>query len=125
MSNGHNTDYIHPRFVAEMIRMGDLLDADNNRCNPFLYKTLTKMPDSSEKHIKKHNAARHILITPDLIEFRADCESNEVYRETRNFLTCLIREMDFLTKEWAELVPKEFSGHAPRLGKTEAVCLGE
>ena len=124
MSNGHNTDYIHPRFVAEMIRMGDLLDADNNRCNPFLYKTLTKMPDSSEKHIKKHNAARHILITPDLIEFRADCESNEVYRETRNFMTCLIREMDFLTKEWAELVPKEFSGHAPRLGKTEVLLQG-
>ena len=32
-TNGFNADYAHPRFLAQMLRMGDLLDADNNRFN--------------------------------------------------------------------------------------------
>jgi len=32
-ANGYKGDYIHPRFIAYMIRLGDLLDFDNNRFN--------------------------------------------------------------------------------------------
>lgn len=125
MSNGHNADYIHPRFVAEMIRMGDLLDADNNRNNPYLHKAIGTIPESSSNHVKKHNSTRHILITPDLIEFRADCENPKIYRETRNFISWLVSETDFLNREWTAIVPREFLGHAPRLGKTEVLLNGK
>ena len=34
-ANGYKGDYIHPRFIACLIRLGDLLDFDNNRFNEF------------------------------------------------------------------------------------------
>lgn len=32
-TNGFNSDYAHPRFVAMMLRLGDLLDIDSSRFN--------------------------------------------------------------------------------------------
>lgn len=122
---GHNADYIHPRFIAEMIRMGDLLDVDNNRFNPFLHKAIGGIPKSSQIHIDKHLSTKHILITPEQIEYEADCPTLEVYRETRAFVTALIEETDFLTKEWRSLVPENFLGSAPRLEKSAVLLRGE
>jgi len=122
---GHNADYIHPRFIAEMVRMGDLLDVDNNRFNPFLHKAIGGIPKSSQVHIDKHLSTKHILITPEQIEYEADCPTLEVYRETRAFVTALIEETDFLTKEWRSLVPENFLGSAPRLEKSAVLLKGE
>lgn len=122
---GHNADYIHPRFVAEMVRIGDLLDVDNNRFNPFLYKAIGGIPKSSQVHIDKHLATKHILLAPDRIEYKADCPTLEVYREARAFVTTLIEETDFLTKEWRFLVPENFLGSAPRLEKPVILLKGE
>ncbi len=124
-SIGHNADYIHPRFAAEMIRMGDLLDVDNNRFNPILYKAIGGIPESSQIHIEKHLSTKHILITPDRIEYKADCQTIDVYRAVRSFVTGLIEETDFLTKEWRSIVPENFLGSAPRLEKTEILLNGE
>lgn len=122
---GHNADYIHPRFVAEMIRMGDLLDVDNNRFNTYVYKATGELPNSSKRHVEKHKSTRHILITPGVIEYKADCPTQEIYRETRVFLSWLIKETDFLAKEWRAIVPENFSGSAPKLGKTEILLNGQ
>ena len=88
-------DYAHPRFLAQMLRMGDLLDADNNRFNASNEIVFGEIPESSRNHWKKHMSARHILIAPDIIEYRADCSKPEVYRETRNFLSWLKTEVEF------------------------------
>ena len=32
-TNGFGSDYAHPRFISMMLRLGDLLDIDNNRFN--------------------------------------------------------------------------------------------
>lgn len=46
-TNGHAFDYVHPRFVAEMIRMGDLLDADNGRFDYGVENIIGERPDIS------------------------------------------------------------------------------
>lgn len=92
ISKGHNTDYIHPRFVSEMLRMGDLLDADNNRFNQYMRIAFGGIPKNSENHRKKHDSTRHILISPERIEYRADCQDDGSYREARSFLTWLEME---------------------------------
>lgn len=122
---GHNADYIHPRFVAEMIRMGDLLDVDNNRFNTYMYKSIGELPIQSQQHVEKHKATRHILITPDIIEYKADCPNQKVYREARLFLSWLIKETDFLAKEWKAIVPENLFGAAPKLGKTQILLQGQ
>lgn len=123
-SNGFNADYIHPRFLAQMLRMGDLLDADNNRFNATNETVFGEIPESSKNHWEKHMSARHILITPDVIEYRADCSKPEVYRETRLFLSWLKEEIEFWTFNWKNIMPENIKGSAPRLGSCELLLNG-
>lgn len=123
-TNGFNADYAHPRFIAQMLRMGDLLDADNNRFNSTNEFVFGEIPDSSKSHWEKHKSARHILITPDIIEYRADCESEQVYRETRNFLSWLKEEVEFWALNWKSIMPANINGSAPKLGKCELLLNG-
>ncbi len=124
MSNGLNSDYIHPRFVAEMLRMGDLLDVDNNRVNPYIEKVIGGFPSTSKTHVEKHLSTRHILITPKQVEFSADCADNSTYRETRNFLTWLEEEIKFWTFNWSDIMPESIKGNAPKLKKRELLLKG-
>lgn len=90
----------------------DLLDADNNRfnlTNEFVFGTI---PKSSENHWEKHKSTRHLLITPDVIEYRADCGEDEVYRETRNFLSWLKEEIEFWAAYWKAIMPENINGSA-------------
>lgn len=123
-TNGYNADYVHPRFLAQMLRMGDLLDADNNRFSTTNEIVFGGIPESSKNHWEKHMSARHILITPDIIEYRADCNKIEVYRETRVFLSWLKEEVEFWSLNWKDIMPKSIKGSAPKLGTCELLLNG-
>ena len=123
-TNGFNADYAHPRFIAQILRMGDLLDADNNRFNTTNEFVFGEIPASSKNHWEKHKSARHILITPDVIEYRADCGNEEVYRETRRFLSWLKEEVEFWALNWKSIMPANIGGSAPKLGKCELLLNG-
>lgn len=123
-TNGFNADYAHPRFLAQMLRMGDLLDADNSRFNTANEVVFGEIPESSKNHWEKHVSARHILITPDVIEYRADCSKLEVYRETRVFISWLKEEVEFWALNWKNIMPEKIKGSAPRLGKCELLLNG-
>ncbi len=123
-TNGFNADYAHPRFLAQMLRMGDLLDADNNRFNSVNETVFGKIPESSKNHWEKHISARHLLITPDVIEYRADCSKIEVYRETRVFISWLKEEVEFWALNWKNIMPEHIRGSAPKLGKCELLLNG-
>ena len=61
-ANGYKGDYIHPRFIACMIRIGDLLDFDNNRFDAFSIASIKQMPETSILHQQKHAAVRHLSL---------------------------------------------------------------
>ena len=124
VTDGFNADFAHPRFLAEMLRMGDLLDADNNRFNAANEIVFGKIPKSSKNHWEKHMSVRHLLVTPDVIEYRADCEKTEVYREHRRFLTFLKEEITFWTLNWKDIMPEDIKGSAPKLGRCELFLNG-
>jgi len=66
---GFCNDVAHPRFVAFLLRLGDLMCMDNDRVNPHLLKLWGKeVPDMSEAHILKHTALEHLYISPEKIE---------------------------------------------------------
>lgn len=123
-TNGFNSDYAHPRFLAQMLRMGDLLDADSNRFNATNENVFGSIPESSKNHWEKHTSTRHILITPDVIEYRADCNKTEVYRETRIFLSWLKEEVEFWALNWKNIMPDNINGSAPKLGMGELLLNG-
>lgn len=112
--DGFGADYAHPRFIAMLLRLGDLLDIDNGRFNTVAELTSGNLPESSVPHLEKHGATIHLLVTPKEIEFGSDCPNQKVYLETRNFVTWLEEEIDFLTKYWMEIAPEAIGGYSPR-----------
>ncbi len=115
-SNGLSNDKINPRFIAAMLRLGDLLDIDDGRFNIFTSQVF-KLPESSNLHKKKHSSIKHFLITPDAIEITADCPEEQVYRLARNWFDWLELEVENLNKEWSNIAPLDLTGSAPRIPK--------
>lgn len=65
-------DQAHPRFVAELLRIGDLLDIDNNRFNKYQLAVSGNPSYNSVAHQLKHRALRDFLVTPEKIVVHAD-----------------------------------------------------
>ena len=80
-ADGMVGDEYHPRFVATMLRFGDLLDLDNGRFPIWFIKEIARdksvVPSLSALHFYKHEAVSHLLITPKKIEIIAHCRSLE------------------------------------------------
>lgn len=123
-TNGFDADYAHPRFAAMMLRLGDLLDVDNGRFNTGAEAVSGGLPQTSIPHREKHEATTHLLVTPKEISFRSDCPDTEAYREARNFVSWLEQEVDFLTKNWAKIVPEDLGGYAPRFDNKKLLIKG-
>lgn len=113
-SNGFQNDKIHPRFIAYLIRLGDLLDVDDNRFNDFsIESSLFELPESSSNHKEKHASIKHLLISPQSIEARVDCKNEDVYRIARQWFDWLIDEVELQSKEWALISPQNLGGLPP------------
>ena len=114
-SNGYNADYIHPRFISELLRLGDLLDTDSDRFNKYLEFTEGTMPESSEVHKNKHKSITHILITPEVINYSSDSLDTKTNNTVKAWDKCLTEELDFFALNWNDIAPQNMTGSAPRL----------
>ncbi|WP_037321801.1 ATP-binding protein [Salegentibacter sp. Hel_I_6] len=113
-SDGISNDKINPRFIACMLRLGDLLDVDDNRFDLFTEKTFN-FPSSSKLHMEKHSSIKHILINPEAIEITADCPSEEVYRLSRSWFDWLEEEVSHQSREWSNISPLDLGGTSPTI----------
>ncbi len=109
-SQGFAKDYIHPQFVAAMLRLGDLLDMDNNRFNLRALEHFGLIPWTSFLHLRKHKAMIHILISQTRIEAEAEDENFEVCQVTQNWFQCIQQEVTDLICYWGEIAPEKLSG---------------
>lgn len=113
-ANGFKGDYVHPRLVACLLRLGDVLDLDNGRFNYYGEKIFGKMPNDSKIHYGKHEATKHVLISDKLIEVEADCPTDDIYRETRKWYDSLKREIEKMHLNWSDIATDEFD-YPPKL----------
>ena len=114
-ADGYKGDYIHPRFIACMIRMGDLLDIDSNRFNDFASSMIKEVPESSKAHFDKHQAVKHLLISPSGIEAELDCKTDASYRVARQVFDWLEKEVEKLSRNWSRIAPDNLGGLPPVL----------
>ena len=122
-SNGFKNDYVHPRFIACLLRLGDVLDLDNGRFNTFGEEIFGKRPDESRCHYEKHESTKHVLVTSEVIEVEADCNTDAVYRETRKWFDSLENELNNLRLSWNDIAPVEF-GRPPKLSSKKILMNG-
>ena len=113
-------DDFHPRFIAAMIRLADLLDLDNGRFPEWFLKETLKhqsiIPELSALHARKHEAITHLLITDERIDIEAKCYSDNHGFETASLVAewtdSLKRECKELVINWYAIAQKDF-GNAP------------
>lgn len=114
----------HPRYIACLLRLGDLLDIDNNRFSEILLQTLPSIPIDSVWHKGKHMAVRHLQIDKTKIEAIAECDDYDVADVTNRWFTMIDTEMYNQMKNWNEIVPETSYGFLPTLGKLNVVLKG-
>ncbi|WP_158700226.1 HD domain-containing protein [Cronobacter dublinensis] len=99
------TDYAHPRYIAALLRIGDLLDIDDGRFCPTLLANIGQVPQSSIDHQHKHASINDILINSDVIEINAECDHYGGYYAQQNWFDYIQSEFDFQKRIWDRIVP--------------------
>lgn len=90
---GIDIENAHPRFISCMLRIGDLLDLDNNRFSEVMLKTLTKIPSETLKHKNKHLSIESFRVDNEIIEVKAFCDDYDVASITQHWFNYLNTEI--------------------------------
>lgn len=106
---GFAHDYMHPRFAAVLLQLGDALDLDNDRFHPLVKQFMGEIPHTSEVHFGKHKAIRRLRISPNKITIEADCENAEILRLVNNECECIRNILKEATYRWSAICPSELS----------------
>lgn len=127
---GLGVETCHPRFVAFMLRLGDLLDLDNGRFCDVMTRSIGTLPTSSLDHVGKHASIQHFSVSPEKVAVTAVC-SDETgtfdpygpYEAVSSWLDWLREELWRLAAKWVDIAPPKFGG-APSVGVIQAVLNG-
>jgi Histidine kinase-, DNA gyrase B-, and HSP90-like ATPase len=113
---GIDTENAHPRFVACLLRIGDLLDLDNNRFSEVMLQTLTKVPKDTLIHKEKHLSIESFRVDNDVIEITASCKDYDVATATQHWFDFIDTEISNQMKNWNKIVPSKDLGSLPTIG---------
>ncbi len=116
---GMATEDCHPRFVACLLRLGDLFDLDDNRFCPVMLRIAGIIPASTQAHIDKHLAITHFRLDPDRVEITAICKNYEAYEATDQWFRWIEDELRNQMTHWKDIVPNRLFGLLPTLGRLE------
>lgn len=122
--DGYASDYLHPRFVAVLLQLGDILDMDNDRFHPLTRECIGALPELSQRHYEKHQAIRRLYIKQDRISIEADCNSQEALRLVRkecDMLRSILTEAGYY---WSQICPDKFRGSLPTIESVKLYLKG-
>lgn len=84
---------VNVRFLAILLRLGDLLDMSSDRACPLLLNAASPIPSESLAHWSQYQRITHRLTSPDRIEIRAECLTQEEHRVLRDWCQWLVNEV--------------------------------
>lgn len=114
----------HPRFVAFLLRLGDLLDVDNNRLSDVMLHSLGSIPVDSQDYNEINRSISLLNITRRTIEITAECNNYKVAEVTNKWFKWLYDEVVFVGQHWHDIAPEEGFGMLPTIGKLEVKLKG-
>ncbi|MFM9946275.1 MAG: ATP-binding protein [Bacteroidia bacterium] len=113
---GIDIEDAHPRFIACLLRIGDLLDLDNNRFSEVMLRTLTKVPIDTLNHKSKHLSIESFRVDRERIEIAAKCKDYDTANVTQHWFNYLNSEISSQMIRWNEIVPNKELGYLPTIG---------
>lgn len=112
---GYAHDFMHPRFAAVLLQLGDALDLDNDRFHPLVKEFVGKMPANSEAHYGKHKSIRRLLISTKKIRMEADCETPVELRLVQQEYEGIRDILQNATYHWSAIRPSDMDIVLPEL----------
>ncbi|MGY4676290.1 HD domain-containing protein [Pasteurella sp. P03HT] len=113
---GLGTEDCHPLYVACLLRMGDLLDIDDNRFCPVMIAMCShNLPSLSQAHRDKHLSVQHFRLDSERIEVECACPTPESYEAAFDWFKWLKIEYHNQTQHWDQIVPSKQLGRLPTL----------
>lgn len=113
---GIDVEDAHPRFIACLLRIGDLLDLDNNRFSEVMLRTLSKIPIDTLNHKAKHLSIESFRADNEKIEVFAKCKDYDVANITQHWFNYLDSEISRQMINWNDIVPFKDFGYLPTIG---------
>ncbi len=84
---------VNVRFLAILLRIGDLLDMSHNRACPLLLSAASPLPPESLAHWSKYQKITHRMTAPDKVEVRAECDTQDEHRFLQDWCQWLVQEL--------------------------------
>ncbi|MDN5109117.1 ATP-binding protein [Aliarcobacter butzleri] len=116
---GIDIEDAHPRFISCLLRIGDLLDLDNNRFSEVMLRTLTKIPIDTINHKSKHLSIKSFRVDRKEISIFAECTEYETASITQHWFNYIDSEIKNQLIHWNKIVPCKDLGFLPTIGKLE------
>lgn len=121
---GIDTEDAHPRLISCLLRIGDLLDLDNNRFSEVMLRSLNKIPVDTLQHKAKHLSIQSFRADTQKIEIYARCEDYEVASITQHWFNYIDSEISHQMKNWNNIVPNKDFGYLPTVGNLKVELIG-
>jgi molecular chaperone HtpG len=86
-------EQVNVRFLALLLRIGDLLDMSSERACPMLMAAASPIPVDSLGHWSQYRRIVHRVTAPDRIEIVAECETQDEHRLLQDWCTWLVQEI--------------------------------
>lgn len=125
IDDGFAHDYIHPRFIAVLLQLGDSLDLDNDRFHPLIREVMGELPWKSGIHYEKHDAIRRLRISPSKITIAADCHSPEVLRLISKECDSIKNILKNASYHWSAICPDDLDAPLPNFEPVELRMNGQ
>ncbi len=113
---GIDIENSHPRFISCLLRIGDLLDLDNNRFSEVMLRTLSKIPIDTLNHKAKHLSIESFRIDNEIIDVKAKCFDYDTANVTQHWFNYLNSEISQQMINWNNIVPFKELGYLPTIG---------
>lgn len=120
---GIDIEDAHPRFIACLLRIGDLLDLDNNRFSEVMLRTLSKIPIDTINHKSKHLSIESLRVDREKIEVTAKCDNYDTANITQHWFNYLNSELSQQMTNWNNIVPSKDLGYLPTIGNLKVELL--
>ncbi len=78
-------DHANVRWMAIMLRLGDLLDMRAERACPLLLNAASPLPPESVAHWTQYQKLTQFLVSPERIEIAAECDTRDEYQALRDW----------------------------------------
>lgn len=105
----------HPRYIACLLRLGDLLDLDNNRFSDVFLRSVKSIPKDSLLHKEKHFSITHFSVNTTTIDITASCDDYNVATITQSWFEYIRQEIVNQMLNWNNIVPNKSMGYLPTI----------